>query len=74
MANTCNRLYLTAGHATTARNITLSQSGVTFIKNGSAGSVGSLLIANVGIGKRAFFELNWATTTMCFVDVLVLEA
>jgi len=55
------------GHATLARNLTLTQSGVTFVMAGKT-SGASILLDSIGALERVCYQLNWITATLCFVQ------
>jgi hypothetical protein len=57
------------GHATLARNVSLTQSGVSWIYNGVV-SVTTVLLGSVPATKRLYFELNWLTATLCAVRLV----
>lgn len=61
------------GHGTLARNLTITQSGVTFIMTGKT-SGNSITLDSIPATKRACYVLYWITTTKCFIDRVTLEA
>jgi hypothetical protein len=55
------------GHATLARNLTLTQSGVTFVMAGKTPG-NSILLDSIGALERVAYHLHWISTTLCFVE------
>ena len=55
------------GHATLARNLTLTQSGVTFVMAGKTPG-NSILLDSIGALERVAYQLHWISTTLCFVE------
>lgn len=63
----------TTGHGTLARNLTVTQSGVTFIMTGKT-SGNTITLDSIPATKRALYCFYWITTTKCFIDRVTLEA
>lgn len=61
------------GHATLSRDVTITQSGVTFIMGGKTSGV-SITLDSIPATKRACYTLYFITSTKCFIDRIVLEA
>lgn len=61
------------GHGTLARNLIITQSGVTFIMTGKT-SGATITLDSIPATKRACYILYWITTTKCFIDRVTLEA
>lgn len=61
------------GHATLSRDVTITQSGVTFIMTGKT-SGNSITLDSIPATKRACYTLYFITSTKCFIDRIVLEA
>jgi hypothetical protein len=57
----------TVGHATLARNVSLTQSGVTWIYKGVATATTQLL-GSIVATKSILFRLYWVSATVCYVE------
>lgn len=68
LANKISMAVLEAiGHGSSARNLSLTQSGVTWIYNG-VGTSTTLSLGAISISKKHYFRLTWVSTTLCFVE------
>jgi hypothetical protein len=57
----------TVGHATLARNVSITQSGVTWIYKGVATATTQVL-GSIVATKRILFRLCWVSATVCYVE------
>ena len=60
------------GHASAARNASLTQTGVTWIYKGASNSV-TVLLGSIGISKRVLYRLYWQSATVCFVEQIASD-
>jgi hypothetical protein len=59
------------GHATLSRDVTITQSGVTFVMTGKT-SGNSITLDTLTANQRANYRLHWASTTLCYITRMVL--
>jgi hypothetical protein len=62
------------GHASASKTISITQSGVTWIYQGTKSTSGGILqLGTVGIGKQVLFRLFWQSATLCYVQQLASD-
>lgn len=55
------------GHGTATRDVTITQSGVTFRMTGKT-SGASITLDTIPINGRGYYELYWVSTTECYIS------